>query len=506
MKKNHTENSASSHCPPSREEIISLAKSDVQIIYWQILKFIKMPWEKQTLHFQQHRYDALCSIPHPDGKGHLTCGALAWKKFGLLANRVIEFDPELARRVSAEQLRKIVVDVFARYIIKEQREIDLSTIEQILADAANIAKQSLQTTEHYLPCVLFLNGGPDEFKIGPVTFTRRITFFKNHKQAFRRSLDKSISAHIEHVYKIVGQGFPHERATTPEQSKHFIRGLHARAIKTYRSYPWVATVRLINCDQAVSEERAARIVEVALHVIRVYLGAEHTKQLRLAWSRGDALRAAGMWADSGDLIHMRISSRSIGPVGLENWYDALTQNGSLDLQIFGSALYPLTDAVASFHLHERFIDAINWFGDAATDPEASASVVKYTSAIERLFFGKFHDKHTKVFASRIAHVFGAFNCDDGKTHKNAIKVYKARSELLHGSSSPRGIKTKEQAKIAEGLARLCILCAAQIYPMMLKVYGDCGPDKLEEDMDKICKDGIDWLVQLASTVSSRRVQ
>jgi hypothetical protein len=459
---------------------------------------MKMPWKEQVSHFKRHKLDALCSIPHPDGRGHLTCGALAWKKLGLLADRVIEFDPELARRVSAEQLRKIVIDVFVQHILKEHREVDRSTTEQILVDAANIAKQSLQTTEHYLPCVLFRNGGPNEFNIGPVTFTRRITFFKNHKQAFRRSADISVSKHIEHVNRAVERGFPRERAATMEQSEHFIRGLHARAIKTYRNYPWIASVRVINCDQTISEERAAKIVETALHVIRIFLGADHTKQLRLAWSRGDTLRIAGMWADTNNLIHMSISSRSMGPVGLENWHDALTQNGGLDLQVFGSALYPLTDPMELSHLHERFIDAINWFGDAATDTEASASVVKYTSAIERLFFGKFHPRqHKKIFADRITHVLDAFNCDDGKTHENANKVYNARSKLLHGSSSPRGGQIREQAKIAEELARLCILCAAQLYPMMLKAYGNADPIKLEEVMDTICKNGIDWLVQIA---------
>lgn len=502
MNQNHAENSAISRRTPSRKKIISQAHSDVGIICRQILRFMKMPWKELTSHFQRHQYDALCSIQHPDGRGHLTCGALAWKKFGLLANRVIEFAPELARRVSAERLRKIVVDVFVQHILKEHREVDRSTTEQILVDAANIAKQSLQTTEHYLPCVLFRNGGPNEFNIGPVTFTRRITFFKNHKHAFRRSANKSVSEHIEHVNKAIERGFPRERAATLEQSKHFIRGLHARAIKTYRNYPWIATVRVINCDQAVSEERAAKIVEVALHVIRVLLGADHTKQLRLAWSRGDTLRVAGMWADTDNLIHMSISSRSMGLVGFENWHDALTQNGGLDLQVFGSALYPLADPIELSHLHERFIDAINWFGDAATDTEAYASVVKYTSAIERLFFGKFHQKHQKMFARRVTNIFVAFNCDDVRTDENAHKVYNARSELLHGSSSPRGGQIMEQAKIAEDLARLCILCAAQLYPMMLEAYGNSGPDKLEEVMDKICKDGIDWLVQEASTAKA----
>ena len=499
MTQNRMEKAAVSNNTISRNEIIANAKNDLQVIRGQILKFQKMPWEKQVSHFRQHQHDALCSIPHPDGRGHLICGSLAWERFYRLAIRVIDFEPELARRVSTEQLRKIVVDVFTQLILKEHREVDLATAEQILMDAADIAKQSLQTTEHYLPCVLFLKGGPDEFKIGPVTFTRRIAFFKKHKQAFRRSVDKSVRAHIEHVNKTVEQGFPRERAATSEQSELFVRKLQARAIKTYRNYPWIATVQITNCDQAISEEHAAKIIDVTLHVMRVFLGADHTKQLRLAWSRGDTLRTAGMWSDSNELIHVRTGSRSMGPVGFHNWHEALTQSGEPDLlQVFGSALFQLADPAKPSQLHERFIDAINWFGDAATDPEASASVVKYTSAIERLLFGKYHDKHTKVFAHRVKLILGVFNCDDGETQKNAIKVYNARSELLHGSSSPRNEKIREQARIAEELARLCILCAAHLYPMMLRVYVDADPIKLEKVMDEICKDGIDSLVQEAS--------
>lgn len=499
MTQNRMEKAAVSNNTISRNEIIANAKNDLQVIRGQILKFQKMPWEKQVSHFRQHQHDALCSIPHPDGRGHLICGSLAWERFDRLAIRVIDFEPELTRRVSTEQLRKIVVDVFTQLILKEHREVDLATAEQILMDAADIAKQSLQTTEHYLPCVLFLKGGPDEFKIGPVTFTRRIAFFKKHKQAFRHSVDKSVRAHIEHVNKTVEQGFPRERAATPEQSELFVRKLQARAIKTYRNYPWIATVQITNCDQAISEEHAAKIIDVTLHVMRVFLGADHTKLLRLAWSRGDTLRTAGMWLDAEDLIHVRVGSRGMGPVGFHNWHEALTQSGGPDLlQVFGSALFQLADPAKSSQLHERFIDAITWFGDAATDLEASASVVKYTSAIERLFFGKFHDQHTKAFASRVKLILGVFNCDDGETQKNAIKVYKARSELLHGSSSPRNEKIKEQARVAEALARLCILCAAHLYPMMLRVYVDADPIKLEEVMDKICKDGIDSLVQEAS--------
>jgi hypothetical protein len=367
-------------------------------------------------------------------------------------------------------------------------------------DAANKARQTLQTTEHYLPCVLFLNGGPDEFEIGPVTFTRRAAFFRKHKQALKRSVVRSVGAHAAHIDKAIANGLPRERATTPEQSARFIRGLHARAIKTYRNYPWVATVRLINCDQATSEERATKVVEVALHVIRILLGAGHTKRLRLAWSRGDALRTAGMWADADDMIHMRVSSGSIGPVGGENWHEGLTQDGGQNLRIFGSALFPLADPIKPSNLHERFIDAINWFGDAATSHEPSASVVKYVSAIERLLFGKFHPRcHQEKFATRITHILRACSCDEKQTYEKAMRLYDARSKLLHGSSSPRDLQITGQVAVAEELASLCILCAAQLYPMMLEAYNDQTPDELDDIVDKICKSGIDWLVRDATT-------
>ena len=506
MNSNLTEDSISLRPAPS-SKTISQALSAAQAICRQIIRFLKMPHNERASHFRRHPLDALCMIQHHSGRGSLICGTLAYKKFSRLAELVTEFQPDLAHRTSREQLKKIVIDLFVQYILKESREVDRSTMEQLLVDAANKARQSLQTTEHYLPCVLFLSGGPDEFEVGPVTFTRKAAFFRKHKQSLKHSVVRSVDAHAAHIDKTIANGFPHERAATPEQSARFIRGLHARAIKTYRNYPWIATVRIVNCDQTTSEDRAPKVVEVALHVIRILLGAGHTTRLRLAWSRGDALRTAGMWADADNMIHMRVSSSSIGPVGGENWYKGLTQDGGQSLRIFGSALFPLADPIKPSNLHERFIDAINWFGDAATSHESSVSVVKYVSAIERLLFGKFHPRsHQKMFATRIMHILHAFSCSDKQTYAKAMGIYDARSKLLHGSSSPRNLEITEQVAVAEELARLCILCAAQLYPMMLEVYNDRTPDELESIMDKICKSGIGWLVQDANTKPSGSVR
>lgn len=479
------------------KKIVVRSKRDLEFICRQILRFTRMQPNELFAHIRKHREDTFCTIPHPGG-GHLQCSALGWQRFAALADRVIDFEPTLAKRVEPEQVKRTVIDAFVQRLLKEKRELDLETCEQILQDVAEKSRKSLQDTEHYLPCVLFLHGGPDEFSIGPVTFVRRVKFFRDRKQALRQSTVRNEAAHIEQVNDAVERGFPRERAATTEQSRKLVRGLQASAIKAYRDYPWVACVRIVNCDHEIAVELATKTVETALHVTRIFLGAYHTKRVRLAWSRGDALRTAGLWADSEDVIHVQLGSQSIGPVGFENWHDVLTQDGGHELKIFGSALVPLVDPKEIYQLHARFIDAINWFGDAATDPEPTASVVKYVSSIERLLFGEYKRERNKAFANRLKIIFKAFDCDDNEhAYEDALKVYGVRSTLLHGASSPRDIEAQRLVVVAEKLARLCLLCAAQLYPMMMHAYKDLEPKKLEEAMKQIERDGLEPLVQKA---------
>lgn len=72
------------------------------------------------------------------------------------------------------------------------------------------------------------------------------------------------------------------------------------------------------------------------------------------------------------------------------------------------SLTKIVDPVEMHHLHQRLIDAINWFGDAATDSNASSSIVKYVSAIERLLFVKFEQGRTKIFATRVKAILKEF--------------------------------------------------------------------------------------------------
>lgn len=143
-----------------------------------------MPAKQLFAHGNKDKYDLLHTIPNPNGIGHLICGAQAGQRFYKLADRVIDFEPSLAGRINPENIRKAVIDAFVRRMLKEHREIDITAAEIILRDAAEKSASSLETTQHFLPCILFPHGGPDEFDIGPVTFTRRIKFFKEKNSYF----------------------------------------------------------------------------------------------------------------------------------------------------------------------------------------------------------------------------------------------------------------------------------------------------------------------------------
>ncbi|ODU06281.1 MAG: hypothetical protein ABS89_00185 [Thiobacillus sp. SCN 63-1177] len=494
-----------SNPPPIPKKSIARAQRELEFISRQLLRFARMPANELLAYARKHPEDCFYTIPHPDGKGHYQCGSLAWRKVEALADHVLELDAALGRRIDWERAKAAVIDAFVQRVLREQREVNKETAEQILLDVLETLRGSLVVTEHYFPCVLFLNGGPDEFCIGPVTFTRRAKFFKDKTQALKRSVVDGVAAHIEHVNGAVEQGFPRERAATDEESRRLVRGLYARSIKTYRGYPWIATVKVTDCDKDTSRERATKAVEMALNVIRIILGSQHTKKIRLAWSRSDALRTAHMWTDASDVIRISTGASSIGPVGFVNWHTEMMR-GERELAVFGSALEPMVDPIDTYHLHDRFIDAIHWFGDAATDSNYHSSIVKYVSAIERLLFGKKVEKgHKTIFANRVRGILNAFGCDeDHKAYEAALGVYSTRSALLHGAYSPRDEKALQTVHHAEELSRMCLMCSAQIYPMMLKAFDNPGPAKLEEEMERIAKEGIGLLTESLGLQQMRR--
>ncbi|RJX31994.1 MAG: hypothetical protein C4516_04955 [Oxalobacter sp.] len=473
-----------------RRKVVAKSFRDFEAIGKQIVRFGKMTPENFMRHFRANPSDHFCSLPHPEGKGSIFCGHIAWKKFDNLANTLIEYAPELDKRVDLDNVRKIIRETYVRRILHDKILLNSNSTEDILSEVTEKLKGSLGTTQHLYSCVLFYNGSPDEFQVGPVIFTRSPIFIRKNRLKIRSSVEESIASHIE---KSIEHQARNHKSTNPQEieihARKYVRGLYAQALKTYRSYPWVAQVEIKKCDKVTSDVCAARTIDAALHVIRILLGARNAERIRLARSRGDALRTADMWIDESGILGVRISSRSIGPVGFSNWHDGLMQIDGYELNLLGSAISVLANPQTVFHLHQRVLDGIHWFGDAATEPEFTSQIIKYTSGIERLIFGKFKKGQKMRFANRLKAVCKAFGCDtDDKVHGDALEVYKTRSALLHGDYSPRHDNVRLIASKAENLCRLCILCLIQLYPAILAKFNDVDSEHLESIMDDITED------------------
>lgn len=487
----------------ARSRIAARAARDFEAIAKQIVRFGSMTHKALTASLQKNRSDAFCMIPHPSGRGSLLCGSIAFRRFDQLSERILELDPFLKGCIEPSRARRALIESFVLRVLKEKRGIDPMTAMLILDEVVKALRSSLRDVVHFLPCVLFQHGGPAEFSIGPVKFSRTRTFFNLKREALRDSVLKDVEAHVAQVETWAAKTSSRDGLMTKADSERFVRNLQARAIRTYRAYPWVAEVQVVGRDGDTAKEFATKTVEAALNVVRILLGAGITEKVRLAWSRGDALRTAGMWADDSGVIHVSVGSNSMAPVGALNWYDGLSQGDGVFLNTLGSAISVFSNPRPIFHLHQRFLDSIHWFGDAATEIEATVRVIKYTSGIERLIFGGYdRDRKRRTdFAKRLSVLFDAFGVEESsRTYDEALTVYNARSALLHGARSPRDENAAHVAALAEELCRLCILCVSQLFPEMLRKHGDINSEDLERFFQELSKNAGKALAELNRAV------
>lgn len=341
----------------------------------EVARFRKFPLKKLISFIDENPSEALCSIPDDGGHGSIFCGSRAIEALANLARIPLELEPRLDASVSPEQSYKLCTSLFVKYFLNEGRIVTVHSAAELLAETMNRLRASLQDSEHFLPCVFFLNGGPDEFSIGPVRFTRARKFFRDNRARISRSVQADIEASVAQSVAIVAHEETHVQKHRADEARRWVRILRARAIKTYRIYPWVAQVMVSACDKNTSKERAREMVELALNVVRVLLGASNSKRIRLAWANGKTVKTAEMWSTDGETIGVRISSGSISPVGGENWHDLLIREGGGTFELL-SELTSARNATSFAQLGKRVIDSIHWFGDGAVDEEPTAQVIE----------------------------------------------------------------------------------------------------------------------------------
>ncbi|MBY2909642.1 HEPN domain-containing protein [Rhizobium leguminosarum] len=361
------------------------------------------------------RDDLWFTIPHPE-KGEMLCGRAAAERIDSLA-QLAGSRSKLLRRVERSVLRKNVAEVLVERFIRQLREVNIKEFDRAINDVGKRSKAKCVDLTHFVPCHLMRAKDPDEILLGPIKFRNR--------SAFRKVLLENIRAH-------------NYGAAPAEIARS--RKLMRDAVRYYRSFQWVAEVSVMGCDAVTSRKIAERAVISALDCLHLVLGAGWTDRMRVG---GPAIRSdkrGHISANADGQLNISTSLAAVGQVNFaEGWSDKILTPELKDLlDLCSVALEVAVDPDLLRPISRRFLDAAQWFGEAARDLSPSTSLVKYVMALERMVMTDEKDDITSLLSDRVASlcydISGPVDWDDWK--QKASEIYRLRSKLVHGSMSP----------------------------------------------------------------------
>jgi Apea-like HEPN len=475
------------------QKIFREVSRDLDSLGRQIARFQKMSAQQQISHGKKRPEDFWCEIPHPSGKGYVTCGPDGWKKILHLSDLVFRYKPDLAPRLSRNMVVNCVSQIYSELILANKKDVGEDMAGIFLNAVCARIESTLVTIECHFPCVLFYGGKTEKFSVGPVTFQRTREFFRESKDALKIGLVAASATAAGSASSWATNGRAQDTWTGR------LRQMYAITYRDYRAYPWVASVRMNGFPEEMAKQKSVQIVNLALSVMRIVVGAKLTSGIGVARGLLEARRSSSLWRDSEGKMHVGISSKMLGPVSLRGWEDMLKPPLCSYLFMLGESLRALADGFVVSHGHQRLIDAVSWYGDAAGDPQYSSKIIKYVSSIETLVIGTRQQGGTKkAFKDRLSALFDHFDCDEmGDIENRSSALYEIRSKALHGGLHRRSEELVRYASEAEEMARMCLLCMSQVCPMIEYASGDIDAEKWEELMQRIQREGVDWLASLA---------
>jgi hypothetical protein len=418
---------------------------DINIIAEEIAKFAKMTFLEYKLHIKDHPEDKMHYLDIPT-HGHMPMSREAALRFHQLAERqrAVDSDPDsLDVEAIDRALRAGFVETF---IIKRRPYDERKWIDRILARAVKRAKQRHESITYYFPCVVTAKGDPPEFVIGPVRFFSTEKFFldfgdkilADDKEANKRQRDELKKLIAERKY------FPEKELGEEERArldKLFIDWIY----EYYKSYAWIAEVTVPICDPKVSRARAETTVQAALDILKLFFGSYGGRDLRIGHDRGYSKKTASLARGPDGIFRPSIGQRGEGALLDAGWYEQMVKQNAWILQAAGSAIEGYLNPRNKSHHRDRWLDALNWYGQAVSERLPSAKLVKYVAALERLTVTpKDHPNEncrqelTDIVTRRTALLTVRSYKPNllKRARENARKLYRWRSDLMHGRSSP----------------------------------------------------------------------
>lgn len=451
---------------------------DIKFIISEIRRFSSMPWPD----LEHRREDSSYTLPSLSGIGSLICGQEAGKRLIVLTERYSDTQQDLKNNIDITQLKDAITIQLVQRFLKGEKEVDRRNVDKMLSAARRKLKATQKSLTHYIPCVVVSSDEPEEFAIGPVRFIRMEKFLLDQKEELEIERQRIYREHIKRCEEAKSK-YPENCVAIPTRSAELAARLIDDLTTYFSSFKWVATVKIPECDEKTSRQRAELAVEAALNMLKLFFGAYHNKKLRQGHIRGRLDATANLTRETDGSFNISL----VGPEAQdvfaeEGWFQKMSgETGSWYLRAASSALDSCQNPNNSSHLKQRFLDALAWYGQAVSEQTPSAQIIRYVAAWERITTTKREDEYLSQIVTRRTALL-SIDKDRGfqERLKNAKEVYNCRSRLMHGTCSPFDKALQTISSLAEEVTRKILFKSLEIFDLLVNEFPNPKPTDLEQ--------------------------
>ncbi|PLP59178.1 hypothetical protein CYK37_11925 [Mesorhizobium loti] len=377
-----------------------------------------------------HFQDALCAIQMPSGP-RFTIGLQAERKLHALARDTIEQRDDLVGKFDPADL----VREFKSEIAKEiefQTERSAKDIVEECSD--RLARSRLDTVTYYVPCILPEHSLIVRFRIGPVLFHRKDRLWPELRAHFNGRSSEWFSKYTD--------GIEH--------------------------YNWVACVEVNGFSERKGWDRAYLLAELAIAAIKilysandaVWYGADSQLMpplLRHGISRTNLEKASISW------------NRKFRAVKDDDTVESILSGQRSDfIYIVGEFLKQHALRGEFGFVGNKIISALKWSDLANSHMLPSQRIISYSNCLEVLFVTNENNKTSQI-RDRSLYFLSVVDSERDWGH-DVSSLYKARSNLVHGDTSPIAALNDKFVDLGKLITDNCVIGMIYFCVWLLKKY------------------------------------
>lgn len=390
-----------------------------------------------------------------EGISVLICGSAASGRIDQVAEHLLS-STQWSGRVHTKTVSKSVMKLIVTKS-SEQQCWDSASALNVFMKAIEVAAEGCHSFVHFLPCHVVDSDNPREFQIGPVHFQLVTDFIAAHDEEMKRSID--VSANELALLRLRCRPELDQDANRKDALEEIAQ--HAEEVVNYlRQFRWVARVECVPAVEELSRYNAEMCVEAALHYLRLYLGSGDGDRIRADSSPMTPKTSASISKRNDRPFTFAIKRSFLQGNSVEDgwWNSASNENGHIFFHEAGAIIETLLQRKKLTPLSQRLFDAVTWFGQAVSDTAPGSRILKFIAAAERIsLFDERRGKISKRVVERIATLCLQPGDDFVSICDQVREVYRRRSDLAHGTTSPYDKALLPIARAAERFARHAII-------------------------------------------------